>query len=157
MKDFPISWAGPVRPVWTTGQTGGTCYIYFEPPQQLKFKSLSLPLSLTSTPSLTFTLSLSVPHRALPLPTPKTPNLPSQLDLKIKKASNRHGELSSPRGPPRDALDFKFFVRRKARSRYSNLCRPDLSFQKVLSDFLGSIISICIPQLGSKRVLILVG
>ena len=128
MNFFPINWAGPVQPVWTTDQTGGTCYIYFEPPQQLKFKSLSLPLSLTSTPSLTFTLSLSVPHRALPLPTPKTANLPSQLDLKIKKASNRRGELSSPRAPPRDALDFKFFVQEKLVLGTSNLCQPDLSF-----------------------------
>ena len=35
--------------------------------------------------------------------------------------------------------------------------RPGLSFQQVLSDFPWSIVSICIPQLGSKRVSILVG
>ena len=108
---------------------------------------LSLSRSLSLTLSLTSSLSLK----------PQTPNRPSQLDLRTKGASNPREGSSSPRAPSRGALDFKFFVQEKSRSRYSNLCRPNLPFQEVLSDFLWSITSICIPSLGSKGVLIFVG
>lgn len=45
-----------------------------------------------------------------------------------RKASNPCGEPSSPRDPPWGALTFQVLRTGKARSRYSILCRPDLSF-----------------------------
>ena len=127
--------------------------------------ALSLYISqLTLPPSLTFTLSLSLPHELslslmsslslqcprVQIPIPESIPRPRKLQIRVEDHLPRvflPGELwisSSSRGG-------------KARSRYSNLCRPDLCFQEVLSDFFWSINSICIPQLGSKRVSILVG
>ena len=121
----------------------------------LSSHSLSLTAhSLSPSRSLSLPLSLTVPSLS---PKSYTPNPSSQINLKATGASNPHGGPSSPHIPPWGALDFKFFARGRSRSRHSNLCRPDLSFEEVLSDFLWSIVSICIPSLGSKGVLIFVG
>ena len=129
----------------------------FWAPQQLKL-SLSLSLSLTCTLSLSRSLPPSLsPSSASPLPQTLDPKSSTptwaQGQGGFKMAWSTFFSTRSSPGCPW----FQVLRAENSHSRYSNLCRPDLSFYEVLSDFLWSIVSICIPSLGSKGVLIFVG
>ena len=94
-------------------------------PQPLK--TISLSLSLNSFPVSRYSLSLSLPQVPSLSPNPRTQNpLPNQSqDQGGFKSAWRtiFPTYSSP-----GCLRFQVFRTGTARSRYANLCRPDLSF-----------------------------